>query len=72
MKSPKIHEPLTKLQCCPTSDGAAAAIVCSEAFVKKHNLEGQAVEIKGIALKTDFPSTFKKSSIDLIGGDMAK
>lgn len=21
LKSPKVHEPLTKLQCCPTSDG---------------------------------------------------
>jgi sterol carrier protein 2 len=27
-KSPKIHDFLTKLQCCPTSDGAGAAIVC--------------------------------------------
>lgn len=43
MKSPKIHGVLTKLQCCPTSDGAGAAIVCSEAFVKKHGLEDQAV-----------------------------
>ncbi len=25
--SPMIYEPLTKLQCCPTSDGAAAAIL---------------------------------------------
>lgn len=54
LASPKVSEPLTKLQCCPTSDGAAAAIVCSEAFVKKHNLQDQAVEIKGIDLKTDF------------------
>jgi sterol carrier protein 2 len=39
MNSGKIHYPLTKLQCCPTSDGAAAAIVCSEAFVLKHGLQ---------------------------------
>jgi sterol carrier protein 2 len=63
---------LTKLQCCPTSDGAAAAILCSEEFVKKHGLEDQAVEIKGISLKTDFKSTFEKSSIALVGGDMSK
>lgn len=30
IKSGDIHYPLTKLQCCPTSDGAACAIVCSE------------------------------------------
>ena len=72
MKSPKIHYPLTKLQCCPTSDGAAAAIVCSEEFVIKHGLQAQAVEIRGISLKTDFKSTFDKSSMALIGGDMSK
>ena len=67
------HEPLTKLQCCPTSDGAAAAILVSEEFVLKHGLEAQAIEISGITLKTDFNSTFDgKSSIDLIGGAMAK
>lgn len=38
LKSPKIHYPLTKLQCCPTSDGAAAAILCSDEFVKAHKL----------------------------------
>jgi acetyl-CoA acetyltransferase len=45
LKSPPVFGPLTKLQCCPTSEGGAAAIVCSEAFVKKHKLESQAVEI---------------------------
>lgn len=73
MNSPKIHEPLTKLQCCPTSDGAACAIVASEAYVKKHGLEDQAVEIVGINLTTDFKSTFEeKSSIKLIGSEMAQ
>ena len=72
-KSTTIHEPLTKLQCCPTSDGAGAAILASEEFVIKHGLEAQAVEITGMSLKTDFNSTFDgKSSIDLIGGSMAK
>jgi sterol carrier protein 2 len=28
LKSPQIHGVLTKLQCCPTSDGAGAAILC--------------------------------------------
>lgn len=34
-KSPQIHGVLTKLQCCPTSDGAGAAIICDEATMKK-------------------------------------
>ena len=44
-----IHEPLTKLQCSPTSDGAGAAIVASERFVDKHGLWDQAIEIAGQA-----------------------
>ncbi|XP_022317931.2 sterol carrier protein 2-like isoform X1 [Crassostrea virginica] len=73
MASPKIHDPLTKLQCCPTSDGSAAAILCSEEFVKKHNLQNQAVEIVAMEMGTDFPSTFKENScMKMVGYDMAK
>ena len=56
--APMVYEPLTKLQCCPTSDGAAAAILASEDFVREHGLEDQAVEIVGMAMTTDFPSSF--------------
>jgi acetyl-CoA acetyltransferase len=70
--APMIHAPLTKLQCCPTSDGAGAAILCSEDFVKKHGLQAKAVEIAGMAMTTDLESTFSKSSIKLVGYDMTK
>lgn len=71
--SPMIHAPLTKLQCCPTSDGSACCIVASEDFVRRHKLEAQAVEIIGMEMATDFASTFtSKSSIVLIGSDMTK
>jgi sterol carrier protein 2 len=71
--APMVFEPLTKLQCCPTSDGAGAAIVASEDFVKKHGLEDKAVEIIGMAMTTDYASTFdEKSSIKLIGYDMTR
>ena len=73
MAAPMVYEPLTKLQCCPTSDGAGAAILASEEFVKKHGLEKQAVEIAGQAMVTDMKSTFdEKSCIKLIGSDMTK
>ncbi|CAK84980.1 unnamed protein product (macronuclear) [Paramecium tetraurelia] len=73
IKSPKIHGPLTKLQCCPTSDGAAAAILCSEKFMLEHNLQDQAVEIVGCALTTDNESTFaQKSLMNLAGYDMSR
>ena len=41
LNSKSVHEPLYKLQCCPTSDGSAAAIVVSEDFVKAKGLEDQ-------------------------------
>jgi acetyl-CoA acyltransferase len=65
-----ISDPLTKLQCSPTSDGSGAAIVASEAFVDKHGLAGQAVEIVGQAMTTDFDSSFDGSAKNLIGYDM--
>jgi len=68
-----IHEPLTKLQCCPTSDGSAAAIVCSEDFVHRMGLVEKAVEIVAMDLRTDFPSTFEeRSSIKIAGADMTR
>jgi len=71
--APMVFAPLTKLQCCPTSDGAGAAVVCSEDFVKKHGLQGQAIEIAGMAMTTDFETTFsEKSSIKLVGYDMTQ
>ena len=72
-ESAMIFDPLTKLQCCPTSDGAAAAIVASTDFVRRHQLESQSVEICGMAMATDLPSTFgEKSFIKLVGYDMTK
>jgi len=71
--APMVFEPLTKLQCCPTSDGAGAAILASEAFVRKHGLEAQAVEILGQAMTTDYQSTFdEKSAMKLVGVDMTR
>ena len=73
LNAPMVYEPLTKLQCCPTSDGSGAAIVASEDFVRKHNLMGQAIEIAGMAMATDLPSTFdEKSCIKMVGFDMSQ
>ena len=69
-----IHDPLTKLQCSPTSDGSAAAIVASEAYVDEHGLWDQAVEIAGQAMVTDLSSTFDEnaSCMTIVGSDMSK
>jgi acetyl-CoA acetyltransferase len=74
IKSAKvIHEPLTKLQCSPTSDGSAAAVVASERFVEEHGLWDQAIEIAGQSMVTDMTSTFDEGScIKIVGYDMSK
>lgn len=73
MKAPMIHEPLTKLQCCPTSDGGAAAVLVSQEFLDaRPHLKDQAILIAGQCLATDAPSLFSRSSIDLMGYEMTK
>lgn len=70
LDSRMIYDPLTKLQCSPTSDGSGAAILASESFVDSHGLAGQAVEIVGQAMTTDFASTFDGTAKNIIGHDM--
>jgi sterol carrier protein 2 len=61
---------LTRTMCCPPTCGAGAAIICSEAFAKKHGLS-DLVEIVAQAMTTDSPETWK-NPIDLIGADMTR
>lgn len=71
--SPTIHGPLTKLQCSPTSDGAACVILASEHFVRMRGLESQAVEILAQSLTTDSGLPFEtKSDMEIAGYDMSR
>ena len=68
-----IHEPLTKLQCSPTSDGSACAVVASERFVDEHGLWERAIEVAGQALTTDTRATFEsRSCMSVVGYDMSR
>ncbi|KAF2127063.1 thiolase-like protein [Dothidotthia symphoricarpi CBS 119687] len=70
--SPMIHAPLTKLQCCPTSDGAAAAVLVSQSFLDaRPDLKDQAILIAGQRLATDTPALFNRSAIELVGYSMS-
>ncbi|MDA0791530.1 MAG: lipid-transfer protein [Proteobacteria bacterium] len=72
MASPHIYGPLTRFQCCPPTCGAAAAVVCSAEYARKHGLNN-AITIKGQAMTTDFPTTLEAHSMrKLVGYDMAK
>ena len=73
LASRTVHAPLTKLQCSPTSDGAAAAVVASERFVRQHGLRDRAVEILGQAMATDSEESFASGScIDVVGKPMSR
>lgn len=68
-----IHPPLTKLQCSPTSDGAGAAVIVSQAFLDaRPELKSQAILMAGQQLMTDTPQLFSRSAMDLVGFDMTK
>lgn len=72
LASRMIHDPLTKLQCSPTSDGAAAAVVVSERYVHEHGLQDRAVQIAAMTMVTDTPRTFSGSDIELVGAEMSR
>ena len=70
MASPTVFGPLTRYQCCPPTCGAAAAIVCSADFAKKHKLDMRVV-IAAQAMTTDTPSTFESDDMcRVVGYDM--
>ena len=72
MASPEVFDPLTRYQCCPPTCGAAAAVLCSDEFARKHGISNP-VYIAGQAMTTDYPSSFEeKSMIKMVGYDMAK
>jgi acetyl-CoA acyltransferase len=70
LASPQIFGPLTRLQCCPPTCGAAAAIVASEDFVRSRGLKGDVV-IAAQAMTTDQPDTFEDPQ-NLVGYNMIR
>ncbi len=63
---------LTRLMACPPTCGAAAAVICSDAFAQKHGLD-RSVRIKAQAMTTDTPITFEARDMrEVVGYSMAK
>ncbi|MGE0553304.1 MAG: lipid-transfer protein [Gemmatimonadales bacterium] len=72
LASPPIADPLTRLQCCPPTCGAAAAVVCSEDFARAHGLS-TAVRIAAQAMTTDLGGTFDdRDLMKVVGYEMAR
>lgn len=63
---------MTRTMACPPTCGAAAAIVCSVDFARKHGLN-QTVRIRAQTMTTDTPTTFEAHDMrELVGYSMAK
>ena len=72
LSSPSMHGVLTRLQCCPPTCGAAAALLTSEKFAKKHGLRSD-VKMTGQSMTTDFTSSFEgKTMMQIVGSDMSR
>lgn len=71
LSSPHQYGPLTRLMCCPPTCGAAAVVVASADFARRHGLRTD-VRIRAQAMTTDFPSTFDSDMMRVVGYDMAQ
>jgi acetyl-CoA acetyltransferase len=72
LAAPMIFDPLTKLQCCPTTDGAAAAVLCSLEVARELGVS-HPITVEAIAMKTDTRGTFEpKSMLGMIGVEMTR
>ena len=67
LASREVYDPLTLLQCCPTSDGAGAAVLCSKEFAAKHG-HSNPVKIIGQAMRTDLANVANVTYVSLLQG----
>ncbi|MGJ7920886.1 lipid-transfer protein [Neobacillus sp. LXY-4] len=68
MNAPAVYPGLTRFMACPPTCGAAAVIVCSEQFAKKHNIN-RTVKIIAQAMSTDKPDSHE-DYMHLVGSGM--
>ena len=72
MASKYLYGPVTRLQACPPTCGAAAAVLVSPRFAAKHSLNAS-VEIVAQAMTTDYADTWEgRSMMSVVGYDMAR
>jgi len=73
LASAPIFAGLTKLQCCPPTCGAAAAVVVSADYARRRGLLPRSVVIAGQALTTDGAASFEAGDmIAGVGADMTR
>ncbi len=71
MASPPLYGPLTRLMACPPTCGAAAVVLVSEAYARKHGLKNL-VKIAGQGMATDMPSSYSGTMITAVGSELTR
>ncbi|GAA1935550.1 lipid-transfer protein [Microbacterium aoyamense] len=71
LASPHVYGPLTRLQCCPPTCGAAAAVLCTPEFARAHGLDPSIV-IRAQAMTSDRSDTFEGDAMKLVGSGIAR
>jgi acetyl-CoA acetyltransferase len=72
LASPMMAEPLTRLQCCPPTCGAAAALVVSPEFASRQGIRG-AVQIAAQAMTSDRAGSFHEADLrKTVGFEMSR
>ena len=62
LRSATVCEPITRLQCCAPTCGAAAVILSSHDFAHRRGLLARGPALRAIAMATDLPATFESGS----------
>jgi len=65
LRAPMIYSPLGLFDCCPTTDGAAAIVLCSAAMAR--SFRNDPVYVKGIGLAVASGQPYYKPSFDFLG-----
>lgn len=68
LMSRMISDPITVAQCSPTTDGAAAVVVCSDQYLKKKGTASRAIRLLASGLVSDTDElAFNRYSLEMVG-----
>lgn len=71
LASPLLFDPVTRLQCCPPTCGAAAAVLVSETFARRHGVRRD-VAIIAQAMATDTRKSLEGDMMAAVGAGMTQ
>lgn len=71
LASPLLFDPVTRLQCCPPTCGAAAAVLVSETFARRHGVRRD-VAIIAQAMATDTRESLEGDMMAAVGAGMTQ